>query len=126
MALFWTDSIVLCYSDVSAAKEWWVRVFDCKAVKVPPDWDNPLPSDCAMRLPGDEGPRILLSSRSEVQEAGLSLPEHPIIFTGKLEKAYRYLSDRGVPPGNIRDGGGTALFEIADPEGNVIEICKEL
>ena len=55
--------------------------------RVPPDWDNTLPSDITLKLPGDDEPRILLTNRSEFQEAGLSLPEHPIIFMDKLKKA---------------------------------------
>ena len=49
MVLFRTDSVTLSYSDVEAAKRWWVNAFDCKQVKVPPEWDNPLPSDVALR-----------------------------------------------------------------------------
>ena len=49
MASFRTDSVTLSYSDVEAAKRWWVNAFDCKQVKVPPEWDNPLPSDVALR-----------------------------------------------------------------------------
>ena len=96
-----------------------------KAARVPPDWDNTLPSDITLKLPGDDEPRILLTNRSEFQQAGLSLPEHPIIFTDKLEKAHRHLCERGVLAGNVCDGGGTELFGIRDPDGNVIEICKE-
>jgi len=48
-----------------------------KTARVPPDWDNTLPSDITLKLPGDDEPRILLTNRSEFQQAGLSLPEHP-------------------------------------------------
>ena len=124
MALFWTDSIVLCYSNVDAAKQWWIDAFDCKQAKLP-GWDNPLPSDVALKLPGDDEPRILLSDRAEVQEAGLEPPTHPIIFCNKLQKGYEYLLGRGVVSGPIQDGGDTQFFEIHDAEGNVVEICKE-
>lgn len=121
MSLFWTDSIVLSYSDVSAAKQWWTAAFDCKEVAVPPDWDEPLPSDVALRFPGDEAPAVLLSSRSE----GRAPSEHPIVFTGNVKKAHEHLRRRGVATAAIHEEGGTALFEIRDPEGNVIEICTE-
>jgi hypothetical protein len=52
MPLFYTDLITLTYSDVEAAKRWWVETFDCNAMKAPPDWDCPLPSDVALQLPG--------------------------------------------------------------------------
>src|SRR5262249_15287426 len=45
MPLFSTDSIALCYSDVTAAKKWWMQSFGCKDAKVPADWDCSLPSD---------------------------------------------------------------------------------
>ena len=47
MGLFHIDSVALYYSNVEAAKRWWMDAFGCKVVKVPPDWDNPLPSDVA-------------------------------------------------------------------------------
>ena len=63
MGLFHTDSVALSYSNVDAAKRWWIDTFGCKVVKVPPDWDNPLPSDVALTLPGDREPTILLSAQ---------------------------------------------------------------
>jgi hypothetical protein len=125
MALFRKDSISLCCSDVGATKQWWGQVFDCKEVKMP-NWDDPLPSDVALRLPGAVEPTILLSNIAEVRQAGLERSNgRPIIFSDKLKKAHEYLCSRGVAAGPIQDGGDTQFFEIRDPEGNVIEICKE-
>lgn len=121
MPLFWTESVVLSYSDVNAAKRWWATAFECKEVPVPPDWDEPLPSDVALKFPGNETPTVLLSSRSEGGEPS----EHPIIFTGKVKKAYEHLRGRGVATGAIHEEWGSEIFEITDPEGHVIEICKE-
>ena len=127
MALFSTDSIVICCANVEAAKVWWTEVFDCKPTKVPADWDASLPSDVALRLPGYGEPTILLNNRAEVQQAGLATAtERPILFCGKLKAAHEYLEHKGASPGPIQDGGGTQFFEVRDPEGNVIEICKEL
>ena len=127
MGLFHTDSVALCYSNVEAAKQWWMDAFGCKAVKVPPDWDNPLPSDVALILPGDREPTILLSARSEVEQARFERPD-PVatsISCGKLEKAHELLSSHGVLVGPIQDGGDMQFFEIRDTEGHLIEICKE-
>jgi hypothetical protein len=125
MAPFQTDSLVLCYSNIEAATRWWIATFDCRQVKVPPDWDDPLPSDVALRLPGSPEPTILLCDQAEVQQAGCSgSNEHPIVFCTKLTKAHEYLNHRGAAPGPIQDGGGPQYFEIIDPEGNVIEICE--
>ena len=126
MALFRTDSVVLCHSNLEVAKRWWTDAFDCKQSKVPEDWNNHLPSDLALKLPGYEEPTILLCDRAEVQQAGFTPPTGtPVIFSDKLKKAYEYLFGRGVSPGPIQDGGDTQFFEIRDPEGNTIEICKE-
>jgi len=76
MALFRTDSVVLSYSNVETAKQWWIDTFDCKQVNVPPDWDNPLPSDVALNLPGDREPTILLNDRAELKQAGASTDPH--------------------------------------------------
>ena len=65
--LLWADSIVLFCSDVEAAKRWWIETFECKQVKLPAEWDDPLPSDAALQLPGNPEPTILLSSRAEAR-----------------------------------------------------------
>ena len=126
MALFRTDSLVLCYSDVEAAKQWWIDTFDCSLEKVPKDWDNPLPSDIALKLPGHAQPTILLNDRMEVRKAGFEREnDHPILFSNKLKKARDYLLVKGMAAGPIENGGRTEFFEICDIENNVIEICKE-
>jgi hypothetical protein len=85
MPLFWADSIALCYSDVTAAKRWWMQSFGCKDAKAPVDWDCTLPSDAALQLPGDDRPTILLSDWNEVREAGYErLNDHPIVFCRKI------------------------------------------
>jgi hypothetical protein len=124
MALFWTDSVIVGCSNVEAAKQWWIAVFDCKQVKLP-GWDNPLPSDVALKLSGADAANILLCDRSEVEKAGIQMPDRPIIFCDKLQKVYDYLVGKGASPGPVQDGGDTQFFEVRDPEGNVIEICKE-
>jgi hypothetical protein len=127
MSLFYTDSVTLSYSDVEAAKRWWSDAFDCKVVRVPSDWDCPLPSDVALQLPGHDGPTILLSSKAEVDQAGFDRPSPvaTVMFCTKLKKGYEHLTSRGVLAGPIQDGGDMQFFEIRDTEGNVIQICKE-
>src|SRR6266478_5294072 len=113
MSLFWTDSIVLCYANVPAAKQWWVHAFDCKETKPPADWDNPLPSDVAMILPGEDEPRLLLCSITEIESAGVDRPrDRPILFCHKLKKAEEYFQGKGVLYGPIQDGGDTEFFEV--------------
>jgi len=127
MGLYRADSVALSYSNVEAAKQWWIDTFGCKVVRVPQDWDNPLPSDVALTLPGDSEPTILLSAQSEVAQAGFQRPS-PVatsIFCEKLKKAHEQLSSRGVLAEPIQDGGDMQFFEIRDPEGHLIEVCKE-
>lgn len=88
---------------------------------MPPDWDEPLPSDVTLKLPGNESPTVLLGSRSE----GRGSSGHPVIFTGKVKKAYEHLRARGVATGAVHEEWGTEMFKVTDPEGNAIEICKE-
>src|SRR5207247_2032368 len=68
MPLFYTDSVTLAYSNVEGAKRWWIDAFDCKVARVTPDWDCPLPSDVALRLPGHSAPTILLSAKEAVDD----------------------------------------------------------
>ncbi len=125
--LFYADSVVLTYADIQGAKRWWINTFDCQAATVPPDWDNPLSSDVALKLPGNDEPTILLSARAEVQQASFdrSSPVVSVIFCDKLKKAHEKLSGRGVLVGPIQDGGDTQFFEVRDCEGNLVQICKE-
>ncbi len=128
MALFRSaDPIWLAYSDVETAKRWWIETFDCEQVRIPDDWDDPLPSDVALRLRGEDGPSISLSSKTEADSAHVqrSMGTVPIIYSDKLRKAHEYVASRGVLAGPIQDGGDTQFFEVRDPEGNTIEVCKE-
>jgi hypothetical protein len=124
---FYTDSVVLTYSDIQGAKQWWVNAFDCRVAKVPTDWENALPSDVALKFPHSDEPTILLNDRREVDQAGFDKPSLvvSIIFCDKLKKAYEELSSRDVLAGPIQDGGDTQFFEIRDIEGHLIQICKE-
>jgi len=126
-ALFHTDSVCLSYSNVEMAKQWWIDAFGCKQAKVPPDWDNPLPSDVALRLPEDSQPTILLSDKAELAQAGFDRPSPtvPVIFSEKLKKAHDVLSSRGIAASLIQGDGESKFFEVRDLEGHVIEICKE-
>lgn len=72
--MFHTDSVALTYSNVEPAKQWWIDTFGCKFVRVPHEWDNPLPSDLTLTLPGDSQPTILLSAQPEVEQAHLDRP----------------------------------------------------
>jgi len=127
MGLYRADSVALSYSNVEAAKQWWIDTFGCKVVRVPQDWDNPLPSDVALTLPGDSELTILLSAQLEVDHARFDRPSPvaTVIFCDKLKKAHEHLSSRGVLAGPIQDGGDMQFFKIRDTEGHLIEICKE-
>jgi hypothetical protein len=95
MGLFGVDSLVMCYSNLEVAKLWWIEVFDCTQVGLP-DWDNPLPSDVALKLTGDDEPTILLCDQREVQAAGFERAKRssPHVF-GKANESTRTLSIQG-------------------------------
>jgi hypothetical protein len=126
MALFYTEFLSLACANVQSEKRWWISVFGCKETSLPGDWNDPLPSDVALTLPGSDEPTIGLSDRAEVQSGGYEPQDsHPLLFSSNLKKAHEYLQAKNTAPGPIRDGGGTQFFELRDPEVNVIEICKE-
>jgi len=110
-----------------AAKQWWIDTFDCKVAVVPADWDNPLPSDVALRFPQDNEPTILLSAQAEVVQAKFdrSSPVVSKIFCDKLKKDQEQLSNGGIIVGPIQEGGDMQFFEVRDIEGNLIQLCKE-
>jgi hypothetical protein len=112
---------------VEVEKQWWIMTFDCREVDVPEDWDDILPSDVALKLPGSDQPTIALSDKAEVQSAGYERSnDHPMVCCTNVKKAYETLLGRGATPGPIQESGGAQFFEIGDPEGNIIEICEEL
>jgi hypothetical protein len=80
-----------------------------------------------LQLPGSDKPTILLCSKVEMEQAGVDArqPLASDIFCDRLKKAHEYLSSRGIGPGPIQDGGDMQFFEIRDPQGNLIQICKE-
>lgn len=88
---------------------------------------QPLPSDVALKFPGDREPTILLCAQAEVEQAGFERPAAVVsaVFSDKLKKAHEQLCSRGVLAGPIQDGGDTQFFEVRDLEGHLIEICKE-
>jgi hypothetical protein len=126
MALFWTEFICFEYANLDAAKRWWIASFECKQVPLP-GWDDPLPSDIALKLPGFAAePSILLRDRSEVGPPASAAPRrNQIIFCDRLEKAREHLGSRGVSVSSIEDARGGKFFHVSDSEGNLIEICKE-
>ena len=111
----------MSYVDVATAKKWWITAFDCEEVAVPPDWDDTLTSDVALKFSGDDEPTILLGSSAEGRERA----DHPVVFTGKLAKAHQHFQKRGIVVGPVHEEYGTPLFTVSDPEGNSIEICEE-
>src|SRR5579872_2720410 len=111
MVLFSVDSLVMCYSKLEVAKRWWIEIFDCKQV-ARPDWDDPLPSDVALKLTGNDEPTILLCDQRDVEKAGFERANnHPLIFSGRLKKAHEYLASKGAAPGPIQTGS-KQFFEI--------------
>ena len=126
MGLFSADSLVMCYLNIEVAKRWWIDQFECKQTEVPEEWDDPLSSDVALRLPGYDEPTILLSDQRKVGDAGFERANHhPLLFSPRLKKAREHLISRGSAPGLIQNAGGKQFFEIRDPEDNTIEICEQ-
>jgi len=126
MALFRTECISFDYANLDAAKRWWIEVFECKQVPLP-EWNDPLPSDIALKLPRFAfEPSILLRDRSEAGPAEDATPvRNQMIFCERFEKAHEYLGSWGGTVDPIQDVRGGKFFHIRDCEGNVIEICKE-
>src|ERR1700722_12470881 len=125
MAQFWREYICLQYSDLEAAKRGWGVTFGCKRVPLP-DWDNRLPSDVAMTLPGRAEASILLNDRAEAQKSGSPPPDkHQMIFCKNLQKAREYLAARGAAVGAIQNQNSIKFFEVRDNEENSFEVCEE-
>src|SRR5436853_7178135 len=102
MALFSTEFIAFTCSNPQAVKQWWIKTFDCTEVEPPQDWDDPLPSDIALKMPGAELTNMLLRDLAEVRAAGYErADEHSILFCSKLKNAAEWLRARGVATGPV-------------------------
>ena len=93
---FWTESLVLWYANVRAARDWWITTFDCEEATEKPDWDDLLPSDVALILDGLD-PSVLLRDRNDAKRDGSDEPtSHPLLFCSKIEKAHDFFRLRGA------------------------------
>jgi hypothetical protein len=91
-----------------------------------PDWDNPLPSDVAMTLPGSAEASILLSDRGEALKSGNPpVDKHQMMFCKNLRKAREYLGGRGAAVGPIQNQYGSEFFAVRDNEENSFQVCEE-
>jgi catechol 2,3-dioxygenase-like lactoylglutathione lyase family enzyme len=67
-----------------------------------------------------------LLSLVELPTGATAENRHVIFFTNNLEKAHRWLAERGVLVEPItNDSGGNHFFRFHDLEGNTIEVCVE-
>ena len=102
----------MSYRNLDAGIAWWNRIFGAERVPLP-EWDDPLPSDVALKLPDEEEPHILLQAFHEAGE--ITGQTHPLVFTGNIEAAL----------GNIgSDAGGAKFFDVRDLKGQSIEVCE--
>jgi len=59
-------------------------------------------------------------------ETEANVPEHPILFTNKIEAAHAEFASRGIHVKPIQsDSGGNRFFRFCDLEDNEIEVCVE-
>jgi hypothetical protein len=62
----------------------------------------------------------------ELPPSATAEKQHVIFYANRLEKAHKWLLERGVPVEPITtDSGGNRLFRFHDLEGNTIEVCAE-
>jgi hypothetical protein len=95
MSLFHTDYCVIAYVDLETARRWWINIFGCKQVKVPDAWDDSMPEDVALRLPGAETATILIC------RAPARAEQRPILFTSNIGRARTHLVNQGIKVGSF-------------------------
>ena len=105
------------YENPEAGKQWWLVIFGCKQVPLP-DWDNPRPFDIALQIADKDYPTILLTDSLAPEP-----DRRPMLFSGNIKKAHRYLKEKGCVVGPIVSDAGPEHFDVQDVEGNVIEVC---
>jgi catechol 2,3-dioxygenase-like lactoylglutathione lyase family enzyme len=111
------DAYFLRVTNVAAAIAWYKEKFDLREFKVPTaDGDEPSPVYVAYN---ETSGGIDFGTDGEGEN-------RPILYAGKIKRAYELLGRRGVQLGPVqRDIQGTQYFEARDLDGNTLEISEE-
>ncbi len=107
--------------NLAAARDWYKEKLGLRDVKTYREDDSGRPF-ADLTISDDD----IFLSLVELAPGGSAGKQHVIFFAGNLEKAQKWLIERGVTVEPVTsDSGGNRFFRFQDLEENKIEVCVE-
>jgi hypothetical protein len=121
LPFFIADNSVVDVQNLIAAREWYKDKLALRDVETDREEDSGRPF-ADLCISNDD----LFISLVELEPGTSAGKQHVIFFAKNLEKAHRWLAERGVSVEPITtDSGGNRLFRFQDLEGTRLEVCVE-
>jgi catechol 2,3-dioxygenase-like lactoylglutathione lyase family enzyme len=122
---FWiADNCAVDVRSVAAAREWYKEKLGLREIhdRKEDESGRPFADVCVSTSRGMAG----ICSLVELQPGAAPSSQHVIFYTKGLEKAQKWLTERGVATEGITsDSGGNRFFRFFDLDNNPIEVCVE-
>jgi catechol 2,3-dioxygenase-like lactoylglutathione lyase family enzyme len=119
---FWiADNYAIDVRNLAAAREWYKEKLALREIhdRKEDDSGRPFADVCVSKEGG-------MCSLIELVPGAAPKGQHVIFYAKNLEKAQKWLTDRGVASEGITaDSGGNRFFRFFDLDGNAIEVCVE-
>lgn len=116
-----SDNCVIEVRNLGAARDWYKKTFGLREASGEREEDSGRPF-VDLRVSNDDTALTLV----ELEATSSAQSEHVIFFTRNLEKARKWLIERGVTVEALAsDSGGNRFFRFQDLQGNAIEVCVE-
>ena len=115
------DNCAIDVRNVAAAREWYREKLGLREIhdRKEDDSGRPFADVCVSKDAG-------VCSLVELEPGASPGSPHVIFYAKDLEKARKWLIDRGVATEGITsDGGGNRLFRFFDLDSNAVEVCVE-
>jgi catechol 2,3-dioxygenase-like lactoylglutathione lyase family enzyme len=115
------DNYAIDVRSLSTARAWYKEKLELREMETDREEDSGRPfADLSVSKNGGVLSIVELPSGATAEKS------HVIFYTGNLEKAHRWMTERGVQVEPITtDSGGNRLFHFRDLDGNAIEVCVE-
>jgi catechol 2,3-dioxygenase-like lactoylglutathione lyase family enzyme len=115
------DNYAVDVRNLAAAREWYMEKLGLRQARTDRVEDSGRPFADLHISNADQ-----FLSLVELESGSHAESRHVVFFAGNLEKAYSWLTSRGVAVEPITsDSGGNRFFRFHDLEGNSIEVCLE-
>jgi catechol 2,3-dioxygenase-like lactoylglutathione lyase family enzyme len=116
-----SDNYAIDVREVAAARQWYKEKLGLREIhdRKADDSGRPFADVCISKESG-------VCSLVELEPSAAPGRQHVVFYAKDLEKARKWLMDRGVATEGITsDGGGNHFFRFFDLDNSAIEVCVE-